>query len=889
MTLPRLARLLLAVAAPPEDRADLLADLQEEALALARSQSPRIARAWYRQQALGSIVPLLKQRAAGLVDRDAYTERQMTPFPHDLWNTARIALKQSARRLRFEWRYALGVVVILGVGIGPATAMLSIVERVLLQPLAYQDPDRLGLVRINLGQIQNSPGLSPGEVLDLRKTQGLFASVEAENRRYELTLNAGDTRVPLSAVSITSGMLPMLGVKPILGRPFGEADVKNQQSQPDTVLMDYGTWRSRFGADPGLVGRRIVLNGNPVEVVGILPAGFVLAAGGAAPEAIDLYLPMGVPSWRNFHAFPTIVRLAPGTAFDRVNTTLEGLAASLVKAYPDAYSGARLQFTVSPLKEDMVKTTRPALNAAIVGVLLLLAIAMANATALVIARLRTRERDFAIRRAIGAGSGSLVADVFMESALLTACGAVLGAVLGAIGLEAAKRLIPHTVPRWQDITLGGGVVLDAAALALAGLFSCGLMPLWRASRHVPWQVLQSGSTRSGRPDGALSRLFLAGAQVALTVILAFGAIQLVRSATRLSEVDLGFDPTVLTFRAPIDNQTFRTPAARADLLERIRDRLRELPGVEAVGAVSHLPLSGSVLTDTWTTDLSKQTGWDLQTANYYATVPGYFASMRIPFRRGRDFSDIEDRTGQHVVIVDETLAQSACPGVADVTGRLVRLGWGLPDSRIVGVVGHVRGVEIAREVRPQIYAPIGLFTQIPNFTMRVTGDPTRLIGPIQVALKELNTGRAGSSFALLTDNVAAATSTLRSVTGLVSILAASAGLLSAMGLYAVIAYLLHSRRRATAIRSALGASPGQLVRLHFRSSIAVLLVALPIGVGLAVVSAPLFASLVFGVGVRDPESLAEAAAIAVLASLAGTYVPVRRAATIDPVVALRSE
>src|SRR5579864_8829015 len=799
-----------------------------------------------------------------------------------------MTLKQSVRRLRYEWRYALGVVIILGVGISPDNEMLLIVQRVLLQPLAYQDPDRLGIVRINLGQIQNHPGLSPGEVIDLRHTQGLFAGVEAENRRYEVTLKTDDALVSLSAVSITTGMLPMLGVVPVLGRPFTEGDVKDQP-QPDAVLMDYGTWRSRFGADPGLVGRRIVLNGNPVEVVGILPAGFVLAAGGAAPEAIDLYLPIGVPSWRSFHAFPTIVRLASGTTFDRVNTTLEGLAASLVKAYPEAYSGARLQFTVSPLKEDMVKTTRPALNAAIVGVLLLLAIAMVNATALVIARLRTRERDFAIRRAIGAGSGSLVADVFMESALLTACGAVLGAVLGAIGLEAAKRLIPHTVPRWQDITLGGGVVLDAAALALAGLFSCGLMPLWRASRHVPWQVLQSGSTRSGRPDGALSRLFLAGAQVALTVILAFGAIQLVRSATRLSEVDLGFDPTVLTFRAPIDNQAFRTPAARADLLERIRDRLRELPGVEAVGAVSHLPLSGSVLTDTWTTDLSKQTGWDLQTANYYATVPGYFASMRIPFRRGRDFSDIEDRTGQHVVIVDETLAQSACPGVADVTGRLVRLGWGLPDSRIVGVVGHVRGVEIARQVRPQIYAPIGLFTQIPNFTMRVTGDPTRLIGPIQVALKELNTGRAGSSFALLTDNVAAATSTLRSVTGLVSILAASAGLLSAMGLYAVIAYLLHSRRRATAIRSALGASPGQLVRLHFRSSIAVLLVALPIGVGLAVVSAPLFASLVFGVGVRDPESLAEAAAIAVLASLAGTYMPVRRAATINPVVALRSE
>ena len=797
-----------------------------------------------------------------------------------------MTFKQSARRLRYEWRYALGVIVILGVGIGPATAMLSIVQRVLLQPLAYQDPDRLGIVRINLGQIQNHPGLSPGEVIDLRHTQGLFAGVEAENRRYEVTLKTDDALVPLSAVSITTGMLPMLGVAPVLGRPFTEGDVKDQ---PDAVLMDYGTWRSRFGADPGLVGRRIVLNGNPAEVVGVLPSGFRLTTGRAVPEPIDVYVPMRVTSFRNFWGFPTLVRLAPGETFDRVNATLPGLAASLVKAYPDAYSGARLEFLISPLKDDMVKTTRPALDAAIVGVLLLLAIAMANATALVIARLRTRERDFAIRLAVGAGRGSLVGDVFMESALLSACGAILGAALGALGLEAARRVIPHTVPRWDDITLGSGVVLYAAAIALVGLFTCGLLPLWKAGRHVPWHALQSGSTRSGQADSALSRLLLAGAQIALTVVLAFTAIQLVRSAARLSEVDLGFDPNVLTFRTSIDFHKFKTPAQGTDLFERIRDRLRALPGVEAVGAISHLPLSGAVLTDAWTTDLSKQPGWDLSTANYYATVPGYFGSMKIPFRHGRDFSDVEDRTAQHVVIVDESLARAAFPGVGDVTGRILRLGWGLPDSRIVGVVGHVRGIEIGREVRPQIYAPEGLFTMDQNFTVRASGDPARLIEPIQAAVRALNTGRAVAGFAMLTDNVAAATSTLRSVTGLVSILAGSAGLLSAMGLYAVIAYLLHARRRATAIRSALGATPSQLVRLHMSTSVRVLLVALPIGIGLAAAVAPLFASLVFGVAERDPASLTAAAIIAVVASLAGTYLPVRRAAAIDPILALRSE
>jgi putative ABC transport system permease protein len=879
-TPPLAALWLLSRALPPDERDAVVGDVVE-LFADRVDGRRRFNRSWCWLQTAMLLLGLTGARTARLPP-----DPRRRRFVMRLGGRFTMTFKQSARRLRYEWRYALGVIVILGVGIGPATAMLSIVQRVLLQPLAYQDPDRLGIVRINLGQIQNHPGLSPGEVIDLRHTQGLFAGVEAENRRYEVTLKTDDAFVPLSAVSITTGMLPMLGVVPVLGRPFTEGDVKDQ---PDTVLMDYGTWRSRFGADPGLVGRRIVLNGNPAEVVGVLPSGFRLTTGRAVPEPIDVYVPMRVTSFRNFWGLPTLVRLAPGETFDRVNATLPGLAASLVKAYPDAYSGARLQFLISPLKDDMVKTTRPALDAAIVGVLLLLAIAMANATALVIARLRTRERDFAIRLAVGAGRGSLVGDVFMESALLSACGAILGAALGALGLEAARRLIPHTVPRWDDIGLDGGVVLYAAAIALVGLFTCGLLPLWKAGRHVPWHALQSGSTRSGQADSALSRLLLAGAQIALTVVLAFTAIQLVRSAARLSEVDLGFDPNVLTFRTSIDFHKFKTPAEGTDLFERIRDRLRALPGVEAVGAVSHLPLSGAVLTDAWTTDLSKQPGWDLSTANYYATVPGYFGSMKIPFRHGRDFSDVEDRTAQHVVIVDESLARAAFPGVADVTGRILRLGWGLPDSRIVGVVGHVRGIEIAREVRPQIYAPEGLFTLDQNFTVRASGDPARLIGPIQAAVKELNTGRAVAGFAMLTDNVAAATSTLRSVTGLVSILAGSAGLLSAMGLYAVIAYLLHARRRATAIRSALGATPSQLVRLHMRTTVRVLLVALPIGVGLAAAGAPLFASLIFGVAERDPASLTAAAVIAVVASLAGTYVPVRQAAAIDPILALRSE
>ena len=879
LTPPPTALWLLSRRLPVTERDMILGDLIE-VFADRIDAGRRFNRLWFWTQTiafvLGFATAPLFHHASGSVPRRLLMGRLAT------------SIRQAGRRLAYEWHYALGVILILGVGIGPASAMLSVVETVLLKPLSYSDPDRLGIVRINIGQLQNHPGLSLGEIQDLRKTDGLFDAVEAEARQSEVTLGAGDDLKPASSLGITPGLLTMLGVSPIFGRTFGDSDV--QPNAPGVVLLDYGFWQSKFGGDPGVLGRQLQLNGSPAEVLGVLPQGFRLVTGRAVPQPIEIYMPLRVTDFRNFWGYPTLVRITSGVTIEQVNRQLEGLAAALVKQYPANYSDARLQFLVQPLKDDMVKTTRPALRAAIIGVLLLLGIALANATALIVARLKTRERDFAIRLAVGAGRATLMGDVLMESAIVTVCGAIFGAALAMAGTIAARQLVPHTVPRWDQIAISWNLVAYSAVFALAGLFLSGLIPVWKVSRHLPWQALRLDARQSGRADSALPRLLLVGAQIALTVVLAFAAVQLVRSSERLSAVNLGFDPNVLTFRVPFDFRTYNKPEKATALYERVRDRLRQIPGVESAAAISHLPLSGTVLTDSYTVDLAKQPGWDQSVANYYSVTPGYFAAMKIPFVQGRDFTDAEDLTAQHVIVIDETLARTAFPGVRDVTGRVMRLGWGIPDSQIVGVVGHVRGVDVTREVRPQIYAPFGNFTQASLiFTVRPIGDPRHLIDAAQAAVHEMNTGRAVSSFAMLTDNVSAATSTLRSVTGLVSMLAISAGLLSAIGLYAVIAFILHQRRRATAIRSALGASPAQLISLHLKTSAAVMLVALPIGVGLAAAIAPLFSALVFGVAERDVASLGLAAALAIVASVIGTYVPVRRAATTDPVIVLRGD
>jgi len=282
--------------------------------------------------------------------------------------------------------------------------------------------------------------------------------------------------------------------------------------------------------------------------------------------------------------------------------------------------------------------------------------------------------------------------------------------------------------------------------------------------------------------------------------------------------------------------------------------------------------------------------WDQPTANYYAITPGYFGAMRIPVLAGRELTDVDDQNGRHLIVVDESLARSTFGDAQRALGRTLKLGWGIPDSEIVGVVGQVRAIDVTRDVRPQIYVPFGTFPFTPmHMVMRAGGDPSRFADAARAAIAQLPTGRAVSAFVVLTDNVAAATSTLRSVTELVALLAISAGLLSAGGLYTVIAYLVYQRRRSTAIRSALGASPAQLLWLHLRVSNRVLAVALPVSLLLAAAAAPLFSALLYGVAERDIASLALAAAVATAVSVVATLVPVRRAVRVNPVTVLRGD
>jgi len=706
----------------------------------------RFNRVWFAATAMAFALSAVADRVADGRDRPSWSQL-MGRFTN--------GFRHAVRRLRHEWRYSLAVLLILSVGIGPAAAMLSVFERVLLRPLDFYEPERLGLIRIDVGQLSGHPGLSPAEGLDLRRS-GVFEAVEAETRLAEASLGTGPEFISLSQLSITTGMLPMLGVTPTLGRNFVDADIPPPPPPrppgtppppppppgstppppaPQKALLDYGTWKMHFGGANDVLGKVVHVNGRQTEIIGVLPDGFRIVTGRAVPQRIDIYTPLRLGEFRNSWQFPTLVRLKKGSTFEAAQAGLDAIAARNKAEFPQFYE-ERVRYTIAPVLDDLTRTTKPALRAAIAGVILLLVIAFANAAALVVARLRTREHDFAIRSAIGASRSALVLDVLTESLVLAGGGALAGSAVALAAIAGVREVIPRTVPRWDQIAVGWDLLLYCLGLSLAGLVLSGLTPVWKASRRAMWQVLRAGSVQGGRMDGAVSRLVLVGAQIALTVVLAFGCLQLMRSAAHLRRVDLGFDANVLTLRLPYDFRKYPTNGQRAQLYQRIRERVKQVPGVLSVGVSTHIPLSGSVMMDGYETDLTKEPSFEPY-ANYHAVTPGYFESLRIPFVQGRDFTDAEDAQSQPVIVVDDTLARAAFPGETDVIGRQLRLGWGLANARIVGVIGHVRAIEVGRVVRAQVYAPMGnLFLNHGNITVRGSGNVRALAPTIIAAINE---------------------------------------------------------------------------------------------------------------------------------------------------------
>lgn len=805
--------------------------------------------------------------------------------------------RQTLRRLARDWRYSLGIIGILGIGIGPATVGLSVRDNVLLRPLGHSEGDRLGVVRIDFGELHNHPGLDPDEILNLREVEGVFQAVEWAifGRAY---LGVGDETISVTNAGVSPGLLQTLGVIPSLGRFFPEEDPR-----ADGVILSHSVWQTHFGGDPEIVGRAVPVWGRPEEVIGVLPPDFELrlGAGSYAPSRIDIWTVVPAvrsnPGSGGYWGWNALVRLEDGVSFARANQVLEVFAQDQVERYPHIYAGSPLRYTVTPLLADLVREVTPAIRAALTGVLLLLMTAVVNAAALLLLASKKREKELAIRSAIGAGRGTLVADGVREGLILGALGITFGWLLANWGIMGVRTFIPRAVPRWDTITFGWGPAALVAAVTLLGLLLAGAVSAWKGGATTPWKGL-AGSGGEGRGGRGRGQSILVGAQVAMAVVLLFGAVQLARSARSLATTDLGFRPdNVIAFQVVLAGYGF-TAADRPwenQRYQEIRDRIRESPGVRSVGAISSAPLTGRGTVNTFAPGEADIAALRAdRVASYYAVLPGYFESVGTPLLRGRDFSDEENVEEEAVAIVDEMLAVSVFPG-EDPIGKTLRIDVPggsrrphLPDPRIVGVVRHARVIDPTREIRPQIYLPYGFWRWAPLYmTVRAEGDPSSLTPGFREIVRELGVGHPVSHVQLLTDNLDTETSTLRSVTILVVVVALSASILCVFGLFAVASFVVVQQRRAFAIRGALGASPSKLLREHLRGRSTVLAVAIPSGVLLSLAGARVLESLVYGVDVWDPMSLMASAILGILVGLSGTYLPARRAAKTDPASALQ--
>jgi putative ABC transport system permease protein len=878
---------------PADERIGVLSDLDEAM----RSKFPRggwRATLWFWLQTVSFSTRFLAERVREREtkresDSSTQRDRKERTMGESLKDVT-LAIRQLVKRPGFT----VAVVLTLALGIGPNTAIFSVVNGVLLTPLPYRDPDRLNLIRVDLSGLEQHPGIARAEIVDFREQSELLEDVGAVTREFTGSLGGeGDMEAALVA-SVTPNLFPLLGIDPILGRHFtAEEEVRGREP---VAIISHGLWHRRFGGDPDIIGRTVEMNGNSRPIVGVMPEGFqlLLGPGTSLSPNVDLWLPMVVDREdRGFWAYRAIARLAPGATLAQAQAEVDAIGERLVEEHAFAYENSGIRYYLHPLHADLVQNVRPAILTLLGAVGLVLLIACTNAASLLLARTKAREKELALRAALGAGRGRIMRQVVVESVVLALLAGGVGLLLGTLGLETLLSLQPGNLPRPGEIGLDGrvlGFTLGASFLA-SMLF--GLIPAWQASKPDVQGALREVHRHGGSVRGH-TRNALVIAEIAFSLMLLIGAGLLIRTFNSLRQVNLGYDPeSVVTFQAPIDIQQFDTPESRVAVYRRLREQVGALPGVRSVGGISLVPLGNQGLMASYSYDGALDTDWNGLSADYRFVLPGYFEAMGVRLLSGRFLGDEDNETLRAVALVDETLARQAWPD-GDAVGKRLGIGLGTAleedEVEVVGVVEHGRIINVREKVRPQIYLPYRAGPG-PNMTLaiRTDSDPLPLIASIRREVDAVGTGRAVNAVRTMDAYVSAAMGGTRFTLILMGILASIALVLSSVGIYSVITYLARQRSHETGIRIALGAQRSDIVRMNVKEGLVLASAGVPIGLGGAFFLSRFIENLLYGVASTDPVTFVGIPILLILVALLASYLPARRASHVDPVVALRSE
>jgi putative ABC transport system permease protein len=794
----------------------------------------------------------------------------------------RFALRGLAQRPGF----AAVALATLAVGIGANAAVYSVAQAVLLRPLPFREPDRLVMVwERNVSRSRPRNVVNPGNYLAWRERNTVFEEIAAMGSGSRNVTGDG-APVRLDVGGVTTNFFATLGVGPALGRGFVEAD--GQPGAPDVVILSDGLWRSRFAADPRVLGRSLMLNDRPATVVGVMPAGFAL------PPGSELWLPLvigegGLQRDSRGRSLMTVARLRDGVSVAQAQGALDGIARQLVAERPEFNTG--WDAFVAPLHADLVRDVRPAVLVLMGAVGLVLLIGCGNLATLLLARALAREREIAIRRALGAGTGRLVAQLLTESLVLSLAGGALGLLLAAWLTRALMALVPPEVDALFRPTLDPKVAAFALVLSVASAVLFGLVPAWQTVRPQLARSLREGTAGSGLSGSRrrLARLVVAG-EVALALLLLLGAGVLLRSFARLSTVDAGFDPQrVLSLQVSLSGDRYADDAAGrfyADALERIG----ALPGVESAAAISWRPYGIGSATRFALPDREAPPAGQEPTGEVRIVSPGLFRTLGIPLREGRDF-DARDAAGRpQAVIVNEHVARAFWPGQSAI-GRRIAMQWGGPlDAEIVGVVADARLVGLDTPARATLYWPVSQVRN-PFMTLLVksSGRPEAVAGSVRQAIASLDPELPVAKVAPLSDVMADSIARPRFVFLVIGAFAATAVLLAALGLFGVLSYSVGQRLPEMGVRLALGARPRDVAALVLREGVVVSTAGALVGLLGALVLARFLEGLLFETSPRDPFAWAAVTILVPLVALAASWLPARRAARVDPSAVLRSE
>jgi putative ABC transport system permease protein len=794
----------------------------------------------------------------------------------DLAQDARHALRGYARRPGLTAAALLA----FAVGIGGCSLIWSAADAVLFRPLPFPNADRLVLVSAsNPAKGFLSMSSSPADFADQRSARSL-AHLAAFRRERQILLS-GENPERVISVRVSADFFATLGVQPALGTTFTAAD--DREGAGDVVVLGHDFWQRRFAGDAGILGRTIRLDDKLYTVRGVMPEGFEF------PPTAELWRPLALdaPAWadRQGHYLSLVGRLAPGVSPARAQREMDVLSARLAQQYPETNAG--WSAVVQSLTEQVAAPLRDAVRVLLAAGGLLLAIACGNVANLLLARAASRNREIAVRACLGAGGGRLAGQLLTESLILAAGGGALGLALAAGAARLLTHSIPQIVPRWKEIGVDLRVALFACALALLCGLATGLVPALRLARADPGAGLREGGSRAslGWRRNKLASL-LVTVQIALSFVLLAGGALLVGSFSRLSRIDPGFTAAnVLTFRIEVPRDRYAEDAQRVDFFARTVERLHALPGVVRAGAISSLPLAGANDYVAW--KVPKRPASDRDFVPLYAVTPGYFETLGVPILRGRAFDERDRAAVPPAVILSAALAAVAFPG-EDPVGQTILLGspQALP-FRVAGVVADVRTQDLSAPGEPALYslidgAPVGAL----SFCLRTRRDPLELAPAVRRAVAELDPQVPVDSLATLDQVVRDSVAGRRLPLVVMGGFAVAALVLALVGIYGVLSHTVGRAAREIGVRVALGARPGDIWRLVLAYVARVLLPGLVAGAGAALAGRRLLASQLFGISGSDPLTYALVALLLAAMALAACLGPTRRAARVDPAVAL---